>query len=333
MLKVGLIGCGVIGRIHASCYGTPGSSVTLAAAADVMPERAKNIAERFGCEVYSSGMELIENSDVDIIDICIPTYMHTSHAVAAMKKGRHVFIEKPVCLSLDEADLLVKAQKETGVFVQIGQVLRFWDEYMWLKQTADNETYGKLKSAVFSRLSAAPKWSWENWYADCKKSGSVVLDLHIHDIDFVRYLMGEPQKITANASRDEKGEIQQIFAAYDYGDMVVTAEGCWDYPADFPFCASYRAKFEKATAVYDGGTLTVYMADGTRFVPEFGDGSSYDYTGYCMADTGPYYRELKYFTDCIEKGVAPVKAPLSEGIKSVMLALEEIKLTGGVMKK
>ncbi len=332
MLKVGLIGCGGIGKAHAACYAALGDLVELVAVADVDNEKARSVAHRFGAGVYLNGKELIENTEVDIIDICVPTFLHTEYAVSAMKKGRHVFIEKPLCLTNEEAQLLIKTKEECGVYVQVGQVVRFWDEYRWIKKTLESGEYGKLKSVVFSRISAVPKWSWEDWYRDYTKSGSVVLDLHIHDIDFVRYLMGEPEKVTATAARDGKGEIQQVFTTYEYEDAVITAEGCWDYPENFPFSGSFRAKFEKATAVYDGNILTVYKENGGRIIPEFGERGVYEDVVYSISDLGPYYKEIRYFAECVTNKTEPNRATLEEGAKSVALALEEIKLAGGVKR-
>ena len=88
MLRVGLIGCGGMGTTHSGCYGAMQESVVLAAVADLEEEKAKSVSARFGSEIYSSGMELIENADVDVVDICVPTYLHAELAIAAMKKGK-----------------------------------------------------------------------------------------------------------------------------------------------------------------------------------------------------------------------------------------------------
>lgn len=333
MLKVGLIGCGGMGKTHAGCYDELKEYVEFAAVADLDYEKAKDVADRLGGEIYTSGEELLANADVDIIDICLPTCLHTKFAVAAMEKGCHVFLEKPVCLNMEEAELLLKTQEKTGKKVQIGQVIRFWDEYVWLKNAVDNGTYGKVISGVFSRLSANPKWGWENWYNNPELSGSMALDLHIHDADYVRYLMGEPDKIDSRATRSADGVIQQIFTTYRYGDAVINAEGCWDYPDEFPFQMTFRVKMEKATAVYDGSVLTVYPVEGGKFTPEIQvKFAQNEDIGINVSNQGGYYNELKYFIKCVEKN-QPVKiAPLSEAIKSTALVFEEIKLAGGVKK-
>lgn len=334
MVKVGLIGCGSMGSNHANCYEALKERVQLVAIADLDQEKAKGVAERFGAAVYANGEELINNADVDIVDICLPTFLHTPHAVMAMEKGRHVFMEKPVCRNMEEADLLLKTLEKTGMKMQIGQVIRFWDEYVWLKKAVKEGTYGKLVSAVFSRLSSNPKWGWENWFNKPELSGTMATDLHIHDVDYIRYLMdGEPDTIYSRATRDKDGVLQQLFTTYEYGDAVITSEGCWDYPDDFPFQMTYRAKMEKATAVFDGSVLTVYPEEGGKFSPEIqAEFMQNEDIGINISNQGAYYNELKHFVNCVENDLPVTIAPLAEAVKSLQLDIKEIEQSGGVKK-
>lgn len=335
MLRVGLIGCGGMGTNHAHCYGAMKDIVTLAAVADLDPAKTKNITEKFGGNAYATGMELLEKEDLDMVDICLPTYLHTAHAVAAMEKGLHVFMEKPVCLNMAEAKLLLDTQKKTGAKVQIGQVIRFWDEYAWLKETVEKGTYGRVLSASFIRLSANPNWGWENWYNKPERSGSMATDLHIHDVDYIRYLMnGEPDQLFSRATRNKEGVLQQIFTTYQYGDTIITSEGCWDYPDNYPFGMTFRVKLERATAIFDGGCLTVYLADGGKIIPEIKKEFEQDEDlGINISSLGAYYKELKYFAGRLISGEPLEIAPLSEAVKSLELDLKEIELAGGVVKK
>ena len=91
------------------------------------------------------------------VHICLPSYLHAEHAVLAMEKGMHVFCEKPVCLTAEEGRRLLEVQKKTGVSVMVGQVVRSFDEYRYLKDVYDNKTYGKLKSIVMQRISGDTK--------------------------------------------------------------------------------------------------------------------------------------------------------------------------------
>jgi predicted dehydrogenase len=333
MVKIGLIGAGYMGGMHSACYEElKASGACVTAVADLREEKRKAAADRFGAVCYETGMELIEQADVDVIDICLPTYLHTEHALAAMKKRRAVFIEKPVCLTPEEGKRLLEAQKEYGAIVMVGQCIRFWDEYVWLREAIEQHRYGRIKSAVFQRVSPYPDWAWEEWLHRSECSGTVALDMHVHDIDFIRYLMGDPDRVSAAAVRND-GAIYQIFSTLEYPEAVVHAEACWDYPKDFPFSMSFRVKCEKATIVYDSSRpegLMVYPIAGGAENPELTrqfQGQSG--AGGNISSLGGYYNELKYFVECLNTGTEPVIAPLCEAVKSMELCRREIDLAGG----
>ena len=142
MIKVGLIGCGFMGTMHANCYKNI-DGVKLTAVADLRREKAEQLAD--GAQIFADGIDLINNADVDVIDICLPTYLHAEYAIKAMDKVKYLFVEKPVALTNEQAsDMLAKA-KLTSCNVQVGQVIRFWDEYVELKKIIESGAYGSEK--------------------------------------------------------------------------------------------------------------------------------------------------------------------------------------------
>lgn len=337
MLKIGLIGAGFMGGMHAACYqALAGEAVMITAVADIREEKAMAIAEKSGAEIYKSGLELILSADVDAIDICLPTYLHTEHAIQAMKRGLPVFIEKPVCLSEIEMSQLLQNAQESKVPVMVGQCIRLWSEYAWLKKAIVENTYGKLLSGVFKRVSPTPTWAWNNWLHKPECSGTVATDMHVHDIDFIRYILGEPSAISASAVRDDSGVIQQMFSTLHYGEAVITAEACWDYPQNFPFEMAFRVKFEEATVVFSSGadpSLSVYSKDGDKFVPELEkDFEGENNIGGNLSSLGAYYTELKYFTNALTNDRPLEVAPLDEAILSVQLVNKLIAFAGGIRK-
>ena len=336
MIRVGLIGCGFMGGMHAACYQALANlDVKVVAVADVRPEYAGKLAADCGATVYATGMALIEQADVEIIDICLPTHMHAEHALAAMRRGRAVFLEKPVCVREEEMEQLLRAERETGAKLQVGQVIRFWSEYRWLKQTCDSGEYGRFLYGQFHRLSARPEWASEGWLHRAELSGGVAVDMHVHDVDFVRYLLGDPQRVFAQAGRDADGLIQQIYAVYGYGsDVAVSVEAGWNYPADYPFTAGFRVRFEGAAVVNDAGGLMVYPNDGKPFRPALGEEfQAENEIGGNISSLGGYFNELKYFVEGV-RGDHPLSvATLQEAICSVRLAKREIELAGGLIAR
>ena len=182
---------------------------------------------------------------------------------------------------------------------------------------------------MMQRLSQKVLWGYQNWFEEEQKSGSVVLDLHIHDADFVRYMLGEPKDIRVQATAFETGMINQIITTYTYSGLFVTAEGVWDVTPVLPFQPSYRAYFEDATITFNGKetpSVKVWKKDGTVETPELKKESAMDEckSGINIQSLGSYYTEIAYFYDCLEKGVEPEIASLEEGIASVKLMLREL---------
>ena len=334
MIKVGLIGCGFMGGMHAACYAALADlGVKVTAVADVRPEFAAKLAN--GAEIYATGMELIEKADVDVVDVCLPTHLHAAHAVAAMKAGKNVFVEKPIAFADEDMELILKTEAETGVKVQVGQVIRQWTEYVWLKKTVDAGIFGKVKHGAFRRLSGKPTWAWENWLHQVDKSGGVAVDMHVHDVDFVRYILGEPDVVKAHARRDAEGAIQQINAVYGYGkDVSVAVEAGWDYPATFPFTADFRVEFEKATVIGGGGVVNVYPMEGEAYQAQLEEEFQGDNDiGGNVSSLGGYYNELKYFVEGLQGKNDLSVATVSEAVKSVQLVKREIEAAGGLIVK
>ncbi|BBI35205.1 Gfo/Idh/MocA family protein [Cohnella abietis] len=331
MIKIGLIGTGFMGSMHASCYealaGKVGFQVT--AVADDNFENATKLAAKFGAKAYSSGEQLILEADVNTIDICLPTFLHTKHALLALEQGHNVFIEKPVCLTEDEAhQLLDKSSKSPGK-VMVGHCIRFWTEYQYLKEVTDNSTFGKIISGVFKRISPRPDWGWNNWLLDGKRSGSSALDLHIHDVDYVRYLLGEPES-TVSSAVNKDGFADHIFSTYKYGEAVISLEGSWEYPVGFPFEMSYRVRFEQATLTFSSsnGGVDVYTEKGEHYRPQLEGDAPQDSAalegGGNLSSLGGYYNELLYFLQCLTEDKEITVSPLEEGIASFRLARREI---------
>ena len=336
MLKIGLIGAGYMGSMHSSCYkALEGAGVKISAVSDANAENAQKVAQIHGAQILSADA-LIASPEVDAVDICLPTSMHTQYAVSAMRAGKAVFIEKPVCLTLEEAELLLKTQKETGVQVMVGQVIRFWNEYVWIKKAVDSGEYGTVRSVVLKRVSARPDWAWNNWLHSPEQSGSVALDMHVHDVDFLRCLLGEPTALQSTAERDGNGLIEQIFTGYTYPNGVAAAsEACWAYPKDFPFCMEIRVRLTGATMGYDSANgLNVYPAEGGHIVPQLDAGPQLgSQDGGNISDLGGYFNELKYFVEQLNQKKPIETACLEDAVKSLKLTLQEIQSAGGLIQR
>ncbi|MBQ8340667.1 MAG: Gfo/Idh/MocA family oxidoreductase [Clostridia bacterium] len=324
MLKVGLIGCGFMGSMHANCYNNI-ANAKVTAVADLRPEKAKELAAISGAEIYTTGKELIEKADVDVIDICLPTYLHAEHAILAMQKVKYVFVEKPVALTKEEGKEMMEAAAKYGANVQVGQVIRFWDEYVELAKMVESGVYGKIVNANFRRLSPVPTWGWDNWLLTIAKSGGAGQDLHVHDIDYVLSIMGKPCKFYT-VKNDDNSYVSTLM---QYKDAVVSVEGTWNLPTTHPFQATFRVVFEKAVIENADGKFMKYTEAGAEEIKiEKIELAGDAYKGGNVSDLGGYYNELVYFCDKAEKGEKIERATLTDAVESLNFVLDELNFQG-----
>ena len=319
MIKVGLLGAGYMGRTHIEVYKLISLmyDVKVTGVCDIRKDKAEKCAKIHGAKVYESAEDMINDESIDVIDICLPTYLHFEYAKKAIKKRKPVFIEKPAVIDLNEGYELISLQKEYNTSVMVGQCVRLWPSYTYLKRVYDDKTYGNLKRISLIRNSSKPSWGWEDWYGDYKKSGGALFDLHIHDIDYLRYLAGEPSSIFAF------GNTNYIKSVLKYDTMIAEIENGWDFPKAYPFTAGFRADFENATLTLKGREINIYEASGRllQVVPD--EDYEDERMGEKISSLGGYFYELKYFYDCILNKKEIEIATLTESVKSVELIYKE----------
>ncbi|NMB96667.1 MAG: Gfo/Idh/MocA family oxidoreductase [Clostridiaceae bacterium] len=321
MLRIGLVGAGRMGKVHFDAYKTiPG--VKVAAAADVDVENAMKRINDPDVVFYDNLDIMLEEEDLDIIDICTPTYLHAEHAVRAISKGIHTICEKPISLTVEKAQEIVDAAKRNNVFFMVAQVIRFWPEYVYLKKVYDEGTYGKLSQVLFTRVGEMTKTSWQDWMRDINLSGMAPIDLHIHDVDFILHLLGKPKAVTSFSKQDGIS-ISWINTHYEYDNgVMVEAEGAW-YEPKFPFSMSYRASFENAVLEYKANKLMLYMNDGSSSQIELEEVKSDSQLN--VGSVNGYFYELEYFVNCIKNNTPPERITPDESVLSLQIVLKELE--------
>lgn len=330
MTRVAIVGFSFMGTTHAQAYQAL-ADADLVAVVDRDIARATNNLERLNLNrpVYSSVGEMLASEDVDAIDICTPTYLHGAPALEAIAAGKHVFCEKPLALTLDEAERICAAVEERGVFAQVGHCIRFWPEYQALAKLVRSGSAGRLLSLSLERRGARPSLGMANWLNDPSRSGGAAMDLHIHDTDFILSLLGMPEAVTSTGAQDENGW-SHLHTIYHYRDVAVAADGGWNSPEKWEFQMSFRAVFEKAILEYDyrrHPTLCITSESGGAapypFETPF-SGESVSGLGN-LSSLAAYYNELKYFIDCIHNDRRPEIATPAQARDAVKLVLSEIK--------
>lgn len=313
-LKVGLVGVGGISGAHIPAWEAM-EETELVALCDIRQECLEPYPEK---HLYTDFSRMLEQEDLDILDICLPTYLHVDTAIQALSKGIHVLCEKPISLNGADVNRVYTTAREHHVNFMVAQVLRFWPEYELAKSLYDSGQYGQLLTASMTRLGSYPAWSWDGWMMDEARSGLVPFDLHIHDLDFLVYAFGAPGDMHVHRSRRPEQDYLQV--VYDYPGFFVTTQASW-YAAPYPFTSAFRFQFERAILACEQGECILYETDGTIR----------NLTGEATGETGSinlpksdaYANEIRYFKDCILEGRFPDKVKPEE-LEQVIGLLKQI---------
>lgn len=266
-------------------------------------------------KVYTKLEQVLADPDVQLVDLCTPTPLHPEQCIAALRAGKFVFCEKPLARTSAAGHDVLKAEAQSGKFVMPAMCMRFWPGWSWLKQMVEQQTYGKVLAARFGRLSEMPFWSKQGTYTGGNDLGGALFDLHIHDVDFVQFLFGKPERVFASGVIGAGGSIDHVVAQYLYpGGPAVTAEGGWLMAKGFNMF--YTIHCERATIDYDLGRgpdalRVVETGKDPQIVPaEPADG---------------YAHETAYVVRCVREGQRPAIVTARDAVVDLEICEAEEK--------
>ncbi|MBF6594591.1 MAG: Gfo/Idh/MocA family oxidoreductase [Thermaceae bacterium] len=227
-MRVGIVGSGVMGEVHAAGWRQTEADLVGCWSANL--EQAQALVDEYGMRVYHSYSELLENSD--LIDICVPTFLHKEMVLQAAAAGKHVVCEKPIALSVEDGLEMIEACQQAGVRLFVAMVVRFFPQYRLSRELIAKGQIGTLGVMRLKRVAYVPRLELsDNWYLDERRSGGMLVDLMIHDFDYARWLGGEVERVFArlNKATDGPGQYAQAVLRFKDGPMALI-EGGWAYP-------------------------------------------------------------------------------------------------------
>jgi predicted dehydrogenase len=230
-----------------------------------------------GVKKYDRLDALLADPDIDLVDVCNPTDQHPATAIAALKAGKHVLVEKAIALRPEDADAMVDAARQAGKLLMVAHVLPFFPEFAFAAQAVRTGQYGRLLGGHFKRVISRPDWSAN--IADAAKTGGPAVDLHIHDTHFIGLVCGVPARVFSSGVL-ENGAVQYLTTQYLYGPggpAVSCSSGAVAQKGRM-FVHGYELYLERATLAYESGSvpLTVYTADGKTEQPRLAAGDPVD---------------------------------------------------------
>jgi UDP-N-acetylglucosamine 3-dehydrogenase len=314
MLNVGLIGLGGMGRTHARHYRNI-DNCHLAAVYDIDQARCRSFAEEHGASAKASAEEVLGAADV--IDICTPTPSHHGLIMLALRAGKPVVCEKPMCRTLEQCREVVAEVASRDAIFMPAHVVRYFPEFVRARRLIEDGAVGTPAAIRVRRGGPFPRWS-SGWFGDFAQSGGVILDLIIHDFDWLRWTFGEVERVFAKGLLD-RGVPQLDYALVTLrfrSGAIGHVEGSWADPAGF------RVTFEVAG---DDG----FIEHDTRKVATFvaskqpeGDAPAPPSERACPDHPldDPYRLELAHFIDCAEQGRKP-DITAEDGLRAVEISL------------
>lgn len=317
-MRIGIIGTGNMGSTHARKYAQmPGVELGFR---DKNEERNNTLASELGAKTFGCSTELIDWADA--VSVCLPTDFHAEygHRVIAGKKA--LFLEKPITGNLADGVALVEAAEEAGVPLMVGQVVRYFPEYESAKRQVDSGKVGTPAAARARRGGKAPSGSGL-WYMDHARSGGVLLDLAIHDFDWLRWTLGEVKHLYSRSVGIQTGsgpDYALTTLTFDSG-AVAHVESTWMDPSGF------RTAFEVAGS--EG--LIEFDSRKSTGVRTITDGLTRNEMPLVPTDD-PYYRQLSAFVESVRSG-NPVPVTGRDGLSALAIALAAIESarTGNVV--
>jgi len=272
--------------------------------------KAQHIAKKYKVKVYPSLESAIKKREVDVVDICTPTFTHCPLVVQAAEAGKHVFVEKPIALTLRDADAMIKAAERSRVKFMVAHCLRFFPEYMKVKEIVSQGTIGEPVMARAHRSGPLPRWGRDNWFSDKSKSGGVAVDLAIHDVDFLRWCFSdEVRRVYASVNRlVRKGGTSSDHALIILRfkqDAIAHVEASWAVPDQAPFTTYFELAGTKGWLSVDNSSVVPVTVMSNGRVDRFSPDTMPWITGMPFP-IDPYYRETRHFIDCIIKDEQPV---------------------------
>ena len=320
MVRVAVLGAGFMGGTHAKAYAAM-PEVEVAAVYAPSPDRAVPLAQEIGSRWTDDLQAVLADPEIDAIDVCLPTPQHRDATATALAAGKHVFLEKPIALSLDDARALVRLGEESDRVFIIAHVLRFWPEYEEIARRVQSGELGRPRSGFASRRQPFPAWS--ALFSRSELTGGAVIDMMIHDYDALNWIFGAPRAVTARGERNSRsGGFDQVQILIDFDhDASALVDGGMMMPESYPFSSRLEVLCEHGAMEYAfrAGGRSVEMGAGVNELTLFPNEG--EPLRLAPTQTDPYAAECAYFVTSIRDGAQPDRATPSDALRALAVSL------------
>ncbi|MFB9991014.1 Gfo/Idh/MocA family protein [Deinococcus oregonensis] len=307
-MRVGIIGSGSMGHVHARAWHALGVEFGLYSRD---AERAAQLAADYGAVLYPDLGTLL--ADVTVADVCLPTFLHRGTVEAAARAGRHVVCEKPLALSNEDAAAMVAACEAAGVRLFVAMVVRFFPQYRAAYDLVQAGRIGTPRVLRLRRVSSPP-YGGTSWFADETKSGGMILDLMLHDIDYALWTVGDVNRVYAQESSIGTRQYAQAVLTHASGALSLIEAG-WAYPDGL---------FRTAIDLAGSSGVIEWNSDAAPAVKTFHRGEPQRAAPVGLPEVSPaadpFVLQLRQVRDALQQG-APFDITPGEALGALRVAL------------
>lgn len=313
MVNIAVIGTGVMGTNHVRVLSEL-EGVNLAAISDIDEEKLKLLSSKYNIKnTYKNHDEMLKNEKLDGVVVAVQAEFHKKVVLDCIKAGVNILVEKPIAHSLEDAQEMIDKAKEKGVMLTVGHIERFNPVVTKIKEFIDNGMLGKIYLINSIRAGPVPKRLWG-------LHEGVIVDLSVHDVDIINYLVGDIEQVYSQLILSGK---QEIYAKnlFEIKDGIM---GC----SEFSWVSPKRARTIEILGTkgalkgdYFNQELTFYEnSDESETALTKGTIGAGNVTNHTIDKQEPLKLELKHFTDCIKNNKKPLVDP-KDAKKSLGIAL------------
>jgi myo-inositol 2-dehydrogenase / D-chiro-inositol 1-dehydrogenase len=336
-VRVGIIGAGFIGHLHAEAF-THVPNAEVIAIASPSPERGRTLADQFGIpHHFTDYREMLQRDDLDMVTVGVPNDLHAQVCIDAARAGKHVVCEKPLCLTLEEADAVIAAGRDAGVKMMYAEELLFAPKYVRAKQLVDEGALGDVVIVKQSEEHAGPH---SPWFWDVRRSGGgVLLDMGCHSIAFCRWVMGNRPIAKVYAAMGTyvhgdktRGEDHAVCVLTFEGGAIGLCENSWVKGGGVDDRAEiYGSKGNTRADLLRGSSLTTYSDVGYGYAVEKAETTvGWTFTMYEESWNYGFPQEMQHFVDCVQRDEQPLVT--AEDGRAVLEVIYAAYLSAGTGK-
>jgi predicted dehydrogenase len=319
MIKIGIIGCGGMGRLHTKILKKK-EDVKVVSACDIDENLLNNFKNNFEVEeVYTNYKKMIDKSDIDAIICATPTHLHYKIVTLSAKSKKHIFCEKPISLNLKQAEKMIEECEKNNVIFQIGYVRRFDEEWLKFKELMDKRIIGR--PVVWHQISGS-HGPLPEWFYDMKKGMGPFVDGAVHSYDFAIFTFGKVKKVKSLLTKFKKfssPDTGTVSVEFETGDILVL---CWSWglPKNTSAQSIHQAIGPEGVLIFNG-----YRDENNRYFvvrKETGE-EKIGPIPLKSLDIG-FEKQMEHFIDCIKNNKKPVVSGI-DGYESLKVGLSAIK--------